>query len=447
MPDQLPPEPFPGIEWEKFTRDASAALSASAGGPGQSAIVLINIDRFRLLNHSHGYRFADSALRSVAHCIRATLGTAHLLSRRGGDEFVVLLRRLPNMAAAIDIAAAILAEIARDIEAYDLVASVTASAGVGFQGRDGVDLEELLNAADAGLAQAKSAGGNTYGLRSASAAREADVRVRLRHHLSRGLDAPAFWIELQPVFSIPARRVVSLETFVRWTDEALGAITPSEFIPIAERQGDLFHIGGWVLEQVIAFRKSARSRHLNAPPCSINLSSTEIGHPQMANTLIRRISEEGISPAEIEIEVSDLGHPDISFDLADRLDTLRAAGFRITLDDFGSAMASPLLAGGQIGALKVDRRMTVECMRDARALSIVKSTVELARQLGMDPIAEGVDTEAQLVWMGHLGFVGAQGHLLRRPMKVAQTLDWLHETSPGRDRSVGSARPAAEFAR
>jgi diguanylate cyclase (GGDEF)-like protein len=425
------------MDWSRFATDAAAALASDYGSQGHDALVIVDIDHFRLLNHSHGFRFADAALSSVAQCIRATLGKAHLLGRRGGDEFILLLRRLPQPSDAVEITSALLSEIAQDIEAFDLTAAVTASAGIAFQGRDGADLEELLNAADSGLTQAKQAGGNTYGLQSPSAAREAEVRVRLRHHMSRGLQPPAFWIELQPVMDIRSRQTRSLEVFIRWTDEILGAVTPSEFIPVADQQGDILRIGAWVLDQVLAFRKSAKAQGLDPAPCSLNMTARELANPTLAETLCQRLAEQGIEPNEIEIELSELGQRVATLDLTERLTKLRNAGFRIILDDFGAGFASPVLAKDMpISAIKIDRHLTVDCMRDARTLTVVKATVEMANQLGMEPIAEGVDTEAQLTWMTHLGCVGAQGFLFRRPMTVRRTLDWLTETSQGRDRSV-----------
>jgi diguanylate cyclase (GGDEF)-like protein len=425
------------MDWPRFALEASEALAADYGGHGHDAIVIVDIDHFRLLNHSHGFRFADAALASVGDCIRATLGKAHLLGRRGGDEFIVLLRRLPRPSDAVEITAAVLSEIARDIEAFDLTAAVTASAGIALQGRDGADLAELLNAADSGLIQAKQAGGNTFGLQSPTAAREADVRVRLRHHLSRGLQAPAFWIELQPVMDVRSRTVRSLEVFIRWTDEVLGAVTPSEFIPVAEQQGDSMRIGAWVLDQTLAFRQAAKARGLNPAPCSVNMTARELANPTLAESLCQRLAQSGAEPTDIEIEVSELGQRVATPDLTERLTRLRNAGFRITLDDFGAGFASPVLAKDMpISAIKIDRHMTVDCMRDARTLTVVKATIDMANQLGIDPIAEGVDTEAQVSWMTHLGCVGAQGYLFRRPMTVQRTLDWLTETSNARPRSL-----------
>jgi EAL domain-containing protein (putative c-di-GMP-specific phosphodiesterase class I) len=215
------------------------------------------------------------------------------------------------------------------------------------------------------------------------------------------------------------------------------AVTPSELIPVADQQGDILRIGAWVLDQVLAFRKSAKAQGLDPVPCSLNMTARELANPTLAETLCQRLAEQGIEPNEIEIELSELGQRVATLDLTERLTKLRNAGFRIILDDFGAGFASPVLAKDMpISAIKIDRHLTVDCMRDARTLTVVKATVEMANQLGMEPIAEGVDTEAQLTWMTHLGCVGAQGFLFRRPMTVRRTLDWLTETSQGRDRSV-----------
>jgi predicted signal transduction protein with EAL and GGDEF domain len=351
---------------------------------------------------------------------------------------VVLLTNVPQPESAVEVTQRLIRAICEPEKMLGMEVSITASIGVAFFPDDGPDLDALLNAADAAMYQAKDAGRKTYALYTSAVARRVDLRLRLEQRLRRALEARDFRLHYQPLVSLVDGRMVGAEALLRWKDAEMGEISPSEFIPIAEESGLIVGLGDWVIREACRVRRVWRGLGLDLPPIAINFSSVQLRQVGCVDAFLGVLSEFEVQASDIEIEVTETGLLDLDTVSRENLIRLRNAGVRIALDDFGVGFSSlSHLRDLPINRLKIDRSFTVDCMRDARTLTIVKAVVDMARSLGIAVTAEGIETQAQQTWMQHLGCDSAQGFLFSRPLAADDFLrQFLDRRSALRERSL-----------
>jgi EAL domain-containing protein (putative c-di-GMP-specific phosphodiesterase class I) len=301
-----------------------------------------------------------------------------------------------------------------------------------------VDLDSLLNAADAAMYQAKEGGRKTYAFYTPAVARRVDLRLRLEHRLRKAVEARDFRLFYQPLVSLADGKMIGAEALIRWKDAELGEISPGEFIPIAEESGLIIGLGDWVIREAARARRVWRTLGLDLPPVAINFSGVQLRQLGCVESLLEVLNESEVPAGDVEVEVTETGLLDTSAVARENLIRLRNAGVKIALDDFGVGFSSlSHLRDLPIHRLKIDRSFTVECMRDARTLTIVKAVIEMARSLGIAVTAEGIETQAQQTWMQHLGCDSAQGYLFARPMPADDFLKlFLDKKGVGRERSL-----------
>lgn len=423
---------------QSFDERAQRVLDGAYAEGRQCALLFVDLDNFRLLNNGYGHRVGDRVLAMVANRMRAVVGEPNLLGRRGGDELVVLLTDVPRPEVAVEVAQQLIKSISEPERVLGMEVSVTPSLGIAFFPNDGADLDSLLNAADAAMYQAKEAGRKTYAFYTPAVARRVDLRVRLEQRLRRALESRDFRLFYQPLVSLADGKMVGAEALIRWKDAELGDISPSEFIPIAEESGLIIGLGDWVLREACRARRVWRGLGLDLPPIDINFSSVQLRQIGCVEAFLEVLAEYEVQPGDIEIEVTETGLLDMSSVARENLIRLRNAGVKIALDDFGVGFSSlSHLRDLPISRLKIDRSFTLECMRDARTLTIVKAVIEMARSLGIAVTAEGIETQAQQTWMQHLGCDSAQGYLFSRPIPADDFLRlFLDKRGVGRERSL-----------
>ena len=423
---------------QTFDERAGRLLSSAYAENQRCALLFIDLDNFRLLNNGYGHRVGDQMLAIVASRMRDIITEPHLLGRRGGDELVALLVDIPRAERAVEVAQALIKSISEPARILGMEVSVTPSVGISFFPQDGVDLDSLLNAADAAMYQAKDSGRRTFAFYTPTVARRVDLRLRLEQRLRKAVESRDFKLFYQPLVSLTDGKMVGAEALIRWRDAELGDISPSEFIPIAEESGLIVSLGDWVVREACRARQEWRMQGLDVPPVSINMAGVQLRQLGCVEGLLDVLNEYGVSPNEIEVEVTETGLLDTSAVSRENLVRMRNAGIRIALDDFGVGFSSLAhLRDLPIHRLKIDRSFTVECMRDARTLTIVKAVIEMARSLGINVTAEGIETQAQQTWMQHLGCDSAQGYLFARPMNGDDFVKlFIDRRGVGRERSL-----------
>lgn len=423
---------------QTFDERAGRLLSTAYSEDKRCAFLFIDLDNFRLLNNGYGHRVGDQMLSIVASRMRDIIPEPNLLGRRGGDELVALLVDIPRAEHAVEVAQSLIRAISEPARILGMEVSVTPSVGISFFPQDGVDLDSLLNAADAAMYQAKESGRRTFAFYTPTVARRVDLRLRLEQKLRKAVESRDFKLYYQPLVSLADGKMVGAEALIRWRDAELGDISPAEFVPIAEESGLIVGLGDWVIREACRWRREWRMQGLDVPPLSLNMAGVQLRQLGCVEGLLDVLREYGVAPGEIEVEVTETGLLDTSAVSRENLVRMRNAGVRIALDDFGVGFSSLAhLRDLPIHRLKIDRSFTVECMRDARTLTIVKAVIEMARSLGISVTAEGIETQAQQTWMQHLGCDSAQGYLFARPMTGEDYVKlFLDRRGTGRERSL-----------
>jgi len=421
-----------------FDEQARTELASAHVDGRHCALLFIDLDNFRLLNNGYGHRAGDEVLRTVAARLQRDIPEPRLLGRRGGDELVALVGDVREQESAIDLARRLIGTISAPMRVLGLDLVVTPSIGISFFPRDGIDLEALVNAADAAMYEAKESGRATYALFTPAVARRVDLRLRLEQRLRKAIESREFMLYFQPTVSLSDGRIVSAEVLVRWTDAEVGEISPAEFIPIAEESGLVIGLGEWVLREACKARQMWRTMGLQIPPLAVNIAGMHLRQPGYVENLLTTLRQHGVAPGEVEIEVTETGLLDTSATVRENLVQLRRAGVRLALDDFGVGFSSLAhLRDLPIHRLKIDRSFTVECMRDPRTLTIVKAVIDMARALGIRLTAEGVETQAQQDWMQQLGCDSAQGYLFSRPLTPEEFAQiFVEQRDTGKQRSL-----------
>jgi diguanylate cyclase (GGDEF)-like protein len=385
------------------------------------AVILLDLDRFKLVNDTLGHGRGDKLLKEVAARVREAVGETGAVARLGGDEFAVLTSPLAETGDAGAIAQAILHVLSRPfvLEGHDVF--VTASVGISVFPSDGGDADALLTNADAAMYRAKDQGRNqaqfhtlgTYG----AAIRRLTLETDLRHAFERNELALAY----QPQYDAKTGRMIAAEALLRWTHPASGPISPAEFIPIAEETGLIVPIGDWVLMRACAEAKAWRAAGWTDAAVAVNVSPRQLGGTHLLGS-VRRALDASELPAEgLEIEVTE---GSIMLNGGEALTTLldiATLGVRIAVDDFGAGYSSlARLKRFPIGTLKIDRSFIQHLTTDDGDAAIVRAIIAMAKSLHVKTVAEGVETEAQLAALKAEGCEVIQGFLFSRPVAAEE---------------------------
>ena len=409
----------------------------------QFAVLFIDLDRFKIINDSLGHAAGDSLLTTIAErlrqCLRGTDSIAianaeavdapveHTVARMGGDEFMILLDELREPADAARVAERVLAQVGEPVkfEGHDLI--TTASIGV-VNGRASYQTaRELIRDADAAMYQAKSAGKNRYVLFDSAMHEAALSRLQLESELRRAAKRGELLLHYQPIVSLATGKLEGFEALLRWKRQGK-LINPVEFIPIAEDTGLILPIGVWVLEQACRQMKSWHQSGIVRPDLAINvnLSRKQLSDPDLLAHVQRSLRESGLEPRTLKLEITEsmlMDDPDGASAIFGRI---RETGAQLALDDFGTGYSSlSCLHRFPIDILKIDRSFVqnLEARRDTKA--VVQAIVGLAHKLGMQVVAEGLETIEQVGSLRALGCDSGQGYHFSRPLSAEAVEKYL----------------------
>ncbi len=393
--------------------------------PGAVAVVLLDLDRFKGVNNSMGHGVGDQLLEAVAGRLRQAAGGAELIARLSGDEFLALFvdpQGSAHAAASAFIARARSAVAGPfEIGTAELFCDVSVGVALNTFGVD--DPETLLSNAEAAMYQAKRRGGSGVETFGESMRIEVLDRLTTEHSLRRALERRELEIHYQPVVEIAGVTTVGVEALVRWDHPDQGLVAPYRFIPVAEESGLIIPIGAWVLEeacrQLREWRRAGPARIGGS--LEVNLSARQIDDPRIVRTVEGILARTGIPPELLTLEITESA---LMHDAAAALTVLRALkalGVQLAIDDFGTGYSSlGYLRRFPLDFVKVDRMFVEELgVRDEGA-EIVAAVVGLAHALGLEVVAEGVETEVQLEVLRDLGCDYAQGYLFSKPVPAVE---------------------------
>jgi diguanylate cyclase (GGDEF)-like protein len=386
----------------------------TAPGDGHLSVVLIDLDDFKVVNDTLGHEVGDALLTTVAERLSGCVRASDTVARLGGDEFVLVLDGVDADGADIAVERVVQA-LSKPVVAHGHELLVHASIGIA-DGRTGDDASRLLRHADIAMYAAKAVDGNHYlhyrPDMAGAVADQAHVGVELRQAIA---DEQLFLL-YQPIVSLDGGRLTGVEALVRWAHPERGTLSPIDFIPVAERSGLVVPLGRWILRTACRQMAEWIAAHgAAAPPVmNVNASARELREPGFADDVTAALEEAGLDPRRLAIEVTETTMLEVGAAVSN-LSKLRELGIRIALDDFGTGYSTlTLLQECPVDELKLDRSFT---QADPAARPTVAAAVlHIAQAMGLDVVAEGVETAQQADRLRQLGYATAQGYLFARPM-------------------------------
>jgi diguanylate cyclase (GGDEF)-like protein/PAS domain S-box-containing protein len=398
---------------------------AHAGGRA-CALLFIDLDKFKRINDSFGHSVGDELLRKVAQRMQPLLGPRDMLARFGGDEFIVALPDLPTAdaeARARACAQTILVAMGPAFEVSHHTVAVSASIGLACYPRHGGDGETLLRHADIAMYEAKKAGrGELRFFSDAMNAAARDALVidgALRHAIA----ANEFRLEYQVIAEADSGRVGKVEALLRWRSATLGTVTPDRFIPVAEDSGLIVELGSWVLEEACRQAAQWRGGPLDGVRISINVSAWQLADPGFVAQVEATLARHGLPGALLELELTERVLIDDGPNVRSVLERLRALEVSVSLDDFGTGYSSlSYLTQFQLNTLKIDRAFVMDIEHSTRSNSLVHAIIAMGHSLGLQLVAEGVETDGQARILARMGCHYLQGFHIARPAAPEQLL-------------------------
>lgn len=403
------------------------AIQLARREQGQLALLFLDLDRFKSINDSLGHKVGDKLLIQVAERLRRLCRQQDTLSRFGGDEFILVLPQTTPPGVA-HFAQRLLAEMAEPyhIKGHDIRVSV--SLGIALYPEDGRQFSELYQHADIAMYQAKAAGRNSYRFFTAEMQERYSRMLALENGLRQAVARDQLSLVYQPQYSLAEQRLIGFEALLRWQHPELGPVSPAEFIPIAEQSGVIVPLGEWVLARALEQQAEWHRQGLPPVPVGVNVSAVQFRHPGWCERLADLLGKAGLAAGGLELELTESVIMDNPQQAIAVMDSLVRLGVRLALDDFGTGYSSlSYLKRFRLSRLKIDQSFVRDLLRDEEDRTIVRTIISLARNLGLDTVAEGVETREQLELLQRLGCDQAQGYYLGRPLPAEQATALLRQ--------------------
>ena len=404
----------------------SNEISRSERHGHYGALLFIDLDNFKTINDSLGHSIGDEVLKLVSKRLTENIRREDSVARMGGDEFILILTELDGtIERAAEKVRTIAEEISLCISAPCTVEGhemhITPSIGVSLFPKPGIGSEDILKQADTAMYKAKAAGCNEIRFFSPSMQDAADERLRLHSEIRRALDKEEFTIYYQPQVD-KSGRLLGAEALLRWHHAERGMVPPGAFLPVAEETGIMTDIGQWVLRTVCGhIKKWSDAGQLGGSLyISVNISGREFYTPDFVETVVRIIDETGADPKYLGIELTEGSLISPSVDIVEKIMTLRKLGITFSIDDFGTGYSSlSYLKSLPLNTLKIDRSFVNDIGDSIHGVVLVDTIIMMARNLGMEVIAEGVETEQELLYLSSKGCNVYQGYYFSRPVAIA----------------------------
>lgn len=405
-----------------FQNRVADAIGSPPQAGCETAVFSIDLDDFKRVNDTLGHLAGDELLAQVAQRLSMELSPGEMVARIGGDEFAVVQ---PFVRSPVDIqrlAESMLEALAKPFEIAGQPIQIGCSIGVARAPTDGPDLSALLKCADVALYDAKGAGRRQYRLFDAASYEREQRRREKERDLRSALLRDEFEVHYQPIIDLKSRETIGFEALVRWNHPRRGLVPPLEFIPLAEQAGLIVELGASVLRKACA----EAARWPKSVRIAVNLSPLQLQSPGFALSVVRALEISGLSPSRLELEITESVL--LSDDLPTRsaLGQLKQLGIAIAIDDFGTGYSAlSYLRAFPIDRIKIDRSFVQDISAKPDARSIIRAVLGVARDLGINTTAEGIETDEQLSWLSDAGCGDAQGYLFSKPKPMSDLVDYF----------------------
>jgi diguanylate cyclase (GGDEF)-like protein/PAS domain S-box-containing protein len=392
------------------------AIAKSRRNRDHTAVLFLDLDRFKLVNDTLGHDVGDRLLERVAERLRSVLRETETVARLGGDEFIIVVPELADIDRVGLIAQKVIDVVSQPQEVDGRQLHVTPSIGISVYPDDGDDAQTLLRSADTAMYHAKECGRNNYQFFTAAMNKAVHERVAIEEDLRGALGRGELLLHYQPQVDSRSGEIHGMEALVRWQHPERGLVAPDRFIPIAEETGLIVGIGEWVLREACRQAKRWHDAGHTSLRIGVNLSARQFQQSDLQQQIARALSDSGLDPAALELELTEsmlMADPQAATELLQRLAEL---GIQLAIDDFGTGYSSlAYLKRFPVARLKIDRSFVRDISTDPNDAAIVRAVVAMADSLRMAVIAEGVETAEQLRFLERHGCYEVQGYFFSRP--------------------------------
>ena len=383
----------------------------------QVALLFLDLDNFKTINDSLGHAAGDELLQEVARRLRETLRDIDTVSRQGGDEFLMVLSEVDDLAAVSTLADQVQQRLAQPFALKGMQIVTSISIGISLYPGDGEDFDTLLKHADLAMYQAKSAGRNAYRFFDPRMNADNRERLGLELDLRQALSRDEFVLHYQPIVDLHSGRLLAVEALLRWQHPERGMLGPDRFIAVAEQSGLIVEIGAWVVGEACRQAMLWQAAGLPRFAVALNLSAVQFHRGDLVTVLESALTRFGISPCGLDLELTE----SILLQDSAQLARLKALGVKLSIDDFGTGYSSlAYLQRLQVDKLKIDQSFVHSLTDNPQNQAIVTAIVQMARSLGLHTTAEGIEDEATRRLLAELGCGQGQGFLFARPMAAAE---------------------------
>jgi diguanylate cyclase (GGDEF)-like protein/PAS domain S-box-containing protein len=402
------------------------------------AVMMIDMDHFKDINDTLGHHAGDALLVDVAQRLLRCVRQSDVVARLGGDEFVVLVTDMAATLTAADVADKIISALSAPYQVEACRLHSTPSVGIGIFPNDGTSVDVLLRNADTAMYHAKASGRNNYQFFNHGMSDNASERLALRGSLHHAIEARQFVLHYQPQIDISSGRLAGVEALVRWQHPERGLVLPDSFIPITEDSDLIIRLGEWILQEACRQHRQWKDKALNLR-ISVNLSARQLRSKNLLHQIESTLIRHGLHPGELELEITESVAMDNPEAMLPMFGQLRELGVELAIDDFGTGYSSlSHLKLMPLRRLKIDRSFVKDIERNPDDAAICAAIVSLARNLGLSVVAEGVETDTQLAFLGTLGCECVQGYLFSKPLPAAEFEAWAIRHAANLQRSPAS---------
>ena len=419
-------DPLTGLPNRRFFAEKLDEGLRGASDAQRLAVLMLDLDGFKLINDTHGHAVGDKALCEFARRVTALLRADSVLARLGGDEFVIIMPKIASLDDPTNLARRIAAAVAEPFVIGDVSAEFGVGVGIAIAPNDGTDPEELLRRADRALYRAKGAGRSSVRFFEPEMDTYVERRIQIERELRSAIASNVIVPHYQPIVSLEGNRIIGFEALARWESEALGHMPPDVFIPIAEDTGLIKVLGDQLLRRACL--------DANAWPANftlaVNVSPIQLRDPMLGLRILSILGQTGFSPRRLEIEITESALVKNIGDAQTVIDDLRQAGVRIALDDFGTGYATlTQLLSFHLDKIKIDRSFVSRLDKSEDSQVIVRAILGLAKGFGLTTTAEGVEDAEQLASLKANGCAEGQGYLFGKAVPAADIPALLDRTS------------------
>jgi diguanylate cyclase (GGDEF)-like protein/PAS domain S-box-containing protein len=393
------------------------AIAQSRRRGSGAGVLFVDLDRFKLVNDSHGHHVGDELLAQVGRSLKDCVRREDTVGRLGGDEFAVVIADLARPDDAAIVAQKIIDSFAAPFDLDGRETFITASIGVAAFPQDGSDAATLLQRADVAMYRAKESSRNAFCFYTAEMNARTASRLQLNTDLRRALERREFSLHYQPKVNLATGEMIGMEALLRWQHAERGMVQPLEFIPALEDSGLIVEVGDWVVGEACRQLQEWSRAGLQLAPVAVNLSARQFRRRDIDQVIRRLLAGHGIAPALLELEITESSLMEDPKDAIRQLQALREAGLRISVDDFGTGYSSlAYLTRLPLSTLKIDRVFVNAATTESSSAAIVKMVIDMAQRLNFDVVAEGIETDQHVTFLRQHGCGQGQGYHFGRPM-------------------------------